>query len=358
MNQSEFFELIDSNKWKTIQDYFSQVIGSSVRVIDLTGAPLTVLSQPNNYCFQTIFASSQAFSVCNACLILAPQPCSCDKLLTEKERFIDQPHNIYYDNCPYFMNRIIIPIKSGDGAVKAYILIGPIILGKRRTYPEYFNLSQALGLDTNQLIEAVEHVKLFSFNSIKPIVQLFQETANFMLEAGMGKVKQTSNLNRLNFDSQKTPEVPFYITKMLQALFETAGQGIEAERGSLMLFEPQTENLKIKISKGIPDLIARRSIVKKGEGLAGWAAQNGKVIFIDQNFKQARLLSRLHQPQLSAALTVPLKSGNRVFGVLNLSTETKDHKFTQENINSIIQLTKMVDSALMNIDLDTLALQE
>ncbi|MFH1062125.1 MAG: PocR ligand-binding domain-containing protein [Candidatus Omnitrophota bacterium] len=357
MNHTEFFELIDSNKWKTIQDYFSQVIGSSVRVIDITGAPLTVLSQPNNYCFATIFASPHAFSVCNACLILSPQPCSGDKLLKEKDQFIDEPNNIYYDDCPYYMNRIVIPIKSNTDVVKAYILIGPLILGKRRTYPEYFNLSQTLGLDINNLIEAVEHVKLYSFNSIKPIVKLFQEIANFMFQAGIEKIKQTANLNRLNFDFQKTPEIPFYISKMLQALFETAGQGIEAERGSLMLFDQKSENLKIKLSKGIPDEIAKQSIVKKGEGLAGWAAAHNKVIFIDQNFKQPRLLSRLHQPQLSASLTVPLKSGNKVFGVLNLSTQTKKHKFNSENINSIMQLSKMVDSALINIDLDSLAIQ-
>ncbi|MBU1043065.1 MAG: PocR ligand-binding domain-containing protein [Candidatus Omnitrophica bacterium] len=357
MNQNEFFELIDSNKWKTIQEYFAQVIGASVRVIDISGMPLTVLSQPSNYCFETIFSSSKAFSVCNGCLILSPQPCSCDKLLTEKEHFIDHLDNIHYDVCPYYMNRVIIPIKSLNNVIKAYILIGPIILGKRRTYPEYFNLSQNLGLEINALIEAVEHVKVYSFASIKPIVQLFQEIANFMFQNGMDKVTQTSNPNRLNFDTQKTPEVPFYISKMLQALFETAGQGIDAERGSLMLFDSKFENLKIKLSKGIPEQIAQEAIVKKGEGLAGWAAVEGKVIFIDQNFKQSRLLSRLHQPQLSAALTVPLKSNNKVFGVLNLSTQVKKHKFNQENINSIMQLTKMVDSALVNIDLDTLAIQ-
>ncbi|MBU1087516.1 MAG: PocR ligand-binding domain-containing protein [Candidatus Omnitrophica bacterium] len=356
MNQSEFFELIDSNKWKTIQEYFAQVIGASVRVIDISGMPLTVLSQPSNYCFETIFSSSKAFSVCNGCLILSPQPCSCDELLTEKEHFIDHPENIHYDECPYYVNRLIIPIKSSSNVTKAYILIGPIILGKRRTYPEYFNLSQNLGLEINVLIEAVEHVKVYSFATIKPIVQLFQEIANFMLQSGMGTVKQTANLSRLNFDTQKTSETPFYITKMLQALFETAGQGIDAERGSLMLFDNEFENLKIKLSKGIPEQIVKETIVKKGEGLAGWAAERGKVIFIDQNFKQQRLLRRLNQPQLSAALTVPLKSGNRVFGVLNLSTQAKKHKFNQENINSIIQLTKMVDSALINIDLDTLAI--
>jgi hypothetical protein len=357
MNQSEFFEFIDSTKWKTIQDYFSQVIGSSVRVIDISGEPLSMLSQPNNYCFDTIFTSPHAFSVCNQCLILSPQPCSNDKLLREKQRFIDYPDNIHYDDCPFYMNRIIIPIKANADLVKAYIIIGPVILGKRKTYPDYFNLSQNLGLDVTNLIEAVEKVRVFSFNSIKPIVQLFQEIANFMLQTGIEKVKTTANLNRLDFDSQKTPEIPFYISKMLQALFETARQGIEAERGSLMLYEHKSKNLKIKLSKGIPDAIAEQSVVKTGEGLSGWAAAHGKVIFIDQNFKQPRLLSRLHQPQLSASLTVPLKSANKVFGVLNLSTETKKHKFNQENINSIMQLTKMVDNALINIDLDSLAIQ-
>lgn len=254
------------------------------------------------------------------------------------------------------MNRIIIPVKSAENIVKAHIVIGPIILGKRRRYPEYFNLSKTLGVDINTLIEAVEHIRVYSFGSIIAIAKLFQEIANFMIESGAEKIKQTSNLSRLNLSSKKPPEVPFYISKMLQALFETAGQGVEAERGSLMLFDGKLENLYIKLSKGIPEQVVCESVVKKGEGLAGFAAKQGTVIFIDESFKQPRLLSRLHQPQLRASLTVPLKSGNRVFGVLNLSTKSKKHKFNKENIKSIIQLTKMVDSALVNIDLNTVTI--
>ena len=355
MENSDFLRLIDSKRWKIIQDYFAKVLGAGIRVVDPDGGPLTDLSNPHPYCVETIFSCPKAFPVCNQCLILSPQPSAKDSLVHKKDRFLDDPDNIYYDICSYLMNRVIIPLKTKDDAVKAYIIIGPVILSKRRTYPEYFNLSKSLGVNINELIDCVEQVKVFSFEAMTNITKLYQEIANFMLDAGIEKQKRRAELNKPDFDTHNMADMPFYIIKMLQALFETAVQGIDAERASLMLYDKDISTLTIAISKGIPNTIVKDTIVEKGEGIAGWAAKSGDVIFIDDNFNQPRLLSRLHQPQIKASLTVPLKSADRVFGVLNLSTKEEKHRFSPENINSIIQLAKMVDSALVNIDLDNLS---
>jgi hypothetical protein len=355
MKNPEFFELIDSKRWNIIQEYFAQVIGASIRVVDTSGVPLTQLSCPHNYCFETVFSSSKAFTVCNGCLLLNPQPNSQDSLLTKKDHFLDSPDNIYYDSCPYFMHRIIIPIKDRASKVLAYIIIGPVILGKRRTYPEYFNLSKTLSINVNNLIDAVEQVRILSFKSAKSVAKLYQEIANYLAETGIQGKKPQPQIKKTDSEPANTVDLPFYVNKMLQALFETAAQGIDAERASLMLYDKDAKSLSIAMSKGIPATIINQTAVKKGEGIAGWAAKQAQVVFIDENFKQPRLMSRLSQPQLSVSLTVPLKSADKVFGVLNLSTRAKEHKFSSENINSIVQLTKMVDSTLVNINLDNLA---
>ena len=342
-----FLELIDEKRWQVIQNYFSEVIGTGVRVIDPNGAPLTAVSNPHKYCFENVSSSPKAFYKCRDCLVFSPKPFSEDKLLNNPQFFIDIESQIYYDSCDFYANRVVIPVRSSKAFVFAYIVVGPVILGKRKTYPEYFNMCRQFDLDISSMIESVEQIRVFSFSSIKSLVKLFQEIAEFMIETGVEKLVRNTQ-KRTSLELMKT-EVPFYIDKMLQALFETAGVGVGAERGSVMVVDDNTKTLSIKLSKGIPEEVVRKTEVKLGEGLAGWAAEEDEILFIDKSFKNPRLLSRLHKPRLSASLMVPIKTGKTVFGVLNLSTEGSSHKFNKENINSIIQLTKMVDSALCGI---------
>ncbi len=345
--ETGFIELIDEKKWQVIQNYFSEVIGTGVRVIDPNGAPLTALSNPHKYCFENVSSSPKAYYKCRDCLVFSPKPFSEDKLLNNPQFFIDIESQIYYDSCDFHANRVVIPVKFSKAFLCAYIVIGPLILGKRKTYPEYFNMCKLLDLDINSVIESVEQIRVFSFSSIKSIVKLFQEIADFMIETGVKKMER--NIKKKNSLELMKTEVPFYIDKMLQALFETASVGVGAERGSVMVVDDEEKTLSIKLSKGIEEEVVRNTRVKLGEGLAGWAAKENEILFIDNSFKNPRLLSRLHKPRLSASLMVPIKAGECVFGVLNLSTEDPAHKFNKENINSIIQLAKMVDSALCNI---------
>lgn len=345
--EARFLELIDEKKWQVIQNYFSEVIGTGVRVIDPQGSPLTVLSHPHKYCFDNVSSSPKAFFKCKDCLVFAPKPMSEDKLLNDPQFFIDLESQIFYDSCDFHANRVVIPLKSSKAFVCAYIVIGPLILGKRKTYPEYFNMCRLLDLDISSVIESVEQIRVFSFSAIKSIVKLFQEIADFMIESEVEKLER--NAQKKNSLELMKAEVPFYIDKMLQALLETAGEGVQAERGSIMVVDDKAKTLSIKFSKGIPEDVVTKTKLKLGEGLAGWAAKEDEILFIDKNFKNPRLLSRLHKPRLNASLMVPIKTGESVFGVLNLSTEEPKHQFSKENITSIIQLTKMVDSALCGI---------
>jgi len=213
-------------------------------------------------------------------------------------------------------------------------------------------MSKDLGVDVTGLIECLERIKVFSFHSIKSVVSLFQEVANHMLESGLEKAKFRKSKTSLI----KEADMPFYMNKMLRALFATAKEGVEAERGSVMLLDHKLKTLSIMISKGIPSDITDGVKVKYGEGIAGWVVRENKPIFVDEDFKEPRLQARLHQPQLQASLSVPLSSGKNTFGVLNLSTKKKNHKFTRETINSIIQLTRMVDTALNGINQDATVL--
>ncbi|MCP4650094.1 MAG: GAF domain-containing protein [PVC group bacterium] len=348
---STFLELIDLKKWQVIQNYFAGVIGATIRVVDPRGTPLTSLSQPHRYCFEVISSSSCALDVCKQCLLFSPEICSKDPLLVAKENFLDNPNNVYYDCCPFFAHRVIVPIRLSSKDICAYIVIGPLILGRRRTYFEYFNLAQQLILDITNVIDAVEQIKIFSFQSIQSTISLMQEVANYLVQAGAQKteyVAGSSQSKPITLDGQT---FSFYANKILQAFFDTTAKQLGAERASIMLRDEGTDTLSIRISSGIPDHVIQSTRLILGQGLAGWAAQKDKVLFVDNHSVSDRLSSRLHQPKLRASLIVPLKRGDKVFGVLNLSTEEKDHKFTKDNNKFVVQLGKFVNTFLQDFEL-------
>ena len=348
MAELSFFEVIDFRRWQTIQDYFAKIIGSGVRVISPQGAPLTPLSNPHKYCFEVISSSPGAIEKCKECLLFSPQPCALGKWLENQECFLDNPDNVYYDSCPFSVNRFMIPVKTAGNNVCSYIMIGPVILGKRRTYPEYFNICKAYGLDINTFTECVEHIRVYSSEEIEALTTFFQELTNYIIEIS------SKNKKGIFPDIHSTLKIEgkrssFYVDKMLQALFDTAREGLGAERASIMLLDKISNTFSIELSEGISEDIARDTKVRFGEGLAGWVAKEDKVLFIDQDFENPGLVNRLHNPNLKASLMVPIKNKNLVFGVLSLSTAEKKHRFNKENINSVVWLTKLTNNVLMDI---------
>ena len=340
--QQGFLELVDPQRWQSAQDYFAEIIGTSIRVVDDSGAPLTTLSKPHAYCTQVIGASAAAVAQCKDCYLHSQQSFPPAGFAGQHDIIIDTPQPSHYDSCPFFINRVVIPICGANDQVLAHIVMGPIILGRRRSYPEYVSLTKNLDLDISTLVEGIEKVRIFSFETIKFVAGLFQEVAYYIIEN-----------RRPPFTVARQPEaaaevcerreMPFHFHKMLRALFETASEGVEAERGSLMLFDESGTTLSIKMAKGLPDDVIAATRVAVGEGLAGWVAQEQKPLFISREFTNPRLLSRLSQPQLSAALLMPIQGKKICLGVLSLSTTQEVHRFSQENIKVIEQLVKMVD---------------
>ncbi len=344
-----FVELVNSRRWQVIQDYFAEVIGASIRVVDPLGVPLTGLSNPHSYCCEVISSSSRAFGRCKKCLLFSSDTDAPRDLPGKQEPFLDMLSGIHYDTCPFMINRVIIPVRvARAGGVYGYIVIGPLILGKRRTYPEYFNLSKDAGLDMNGVIECIERIRVYSFYTIRIFSSLFQEVAACLLELAAQKAIVPEP--EIAADHRPTGTVPGYVTNLMRALFETAGSGVNAERGSIMLFDEQSKTLSIRFSRGLSDRVVRETKLRIGEGLAGLAAQENRVLFIDDACIEPSLKARMHVPGLKASLIVPIRDKNRIFGVLSLSTRDKKHKFSKENVKSIGHLVKMVDRALGSLD--------
>ncbi|HAJ33012.1 MAG TPA: hypothetical protein DCK79_06535, partial [Candidatus Atribacteria bacterium] len=70
------------------------------------------------------------------------------------------------------------------------------------------------------------------------------------------------------------------LDEMLSSGFDSAVKILNAETGSLMLFDSEKEFLTIKKSYGLNEEIIRKTRIKKGETIVGLVAQSGEPLII------------------------------------------------------------------------------
>ncbi|MBI5056183.1 MAG: GAF domain-containing protein [Nitrospirae bacterium] len=110
------------------------------------------------------------------------------------------------------------------------------------------------------------------------------------------------------------------------------------------------ENLQIKASYGLPDMIKQKMTLRTGEGVAGHVALTGEPLVIDD---VSTMPENLHVPEIQATsvLCVPLTIGENVIGTLGLY-DKKDEwgitTFTKDDVNTLITFASASSIAIEN----------
>lgn len=111
------------------------------------------------------------------------------------------------------------------------------------------------------------------------------------------------------------------LDKALGKVLETTG--LEA-RGGIFLVDEEEQKLRLKVHRGLSsDFIHREAEIAAGECLCGMVAQSGEV-FISEDSHEDTQHTRCQESDPHAHIIVPLKSRDRVLGVMFLYLQSKD----------------------------------
>jgi len=138
--------------------------------------------------------------------------------------------------------------------------------------------------------------------------------------------------------------------KILNLVIEKAVQIVEAERGSLMLFNTQRKELYIKSSVGLNKKTVSGVRIKPGEGVAGWVFKEGSPLFIKDVLKDSRF-KRFEETKRESRsiISVPLKIGGQVVGMINV--DSKKEVFSSDDLQAISTFANEAAVAIENIRL-------
>ena len=132
----------------------------------------------------------------------------------------------------------------------------------------------------------------------------------------------------------------------LQALFRTAlrlfGNATGAGRLSLMLLEKKggEGELRIVEAHGLSDDVIAKTRLKLGEGVAGWVAQHGRSLLRTRGLPADGQAQDARSYTTDVFLSLPLKLGDEVVGVVNMTNGVGDHSLAQPDLKALSVLAE------------------
>ena len=166
------------------------------------------------------------------------------------------------------------------------------------------------------------------------------------------KIKELSLLKRIGDIISSSFDIELVCRNLAQSIIEETS----AENCSLMLMDPDGQQLILKVACGNPDkkiaffddLKEANVIFTLGEGVAGKVALEGKAILIDDVKSDERFdHTKKSALPIASLLCCPLVMQNQVMGVINMSS-SRPRAFSQNDLRIISMFSAFVSSIFNN----------
>lgn len=154
------------------------------------------------------------------------------------------------------------------------------------------------------------------------------------------------------------------LTKLLKLILDKAIEVTHCEKGSLMLLDEETNELMVRVVRGIDPVteekIASGEIectrIKPGEGVAGKVFQTGKPVLMDDT--QNKDFKHSATSRVSSILCLPLLLNGVPIGVINMTNKKEGEKFNDNDVELMTTLADQAAVAINNAQLYELAVTD
>jgi signal transduction histidine kinase len=132
---------------------------------------------------------------------------------------------------------------------------------------------------------------------------------------------------------------------------EMIAEVMNAKTASLMLLDDELRHLTIKAALGLEDHVVKNTVVKVGDSISGWVAKHGTPLLI-VDIEHDERFSRENHPQYEtkSLLSVPVRSGGKIIGVLNINNKISCAPFTSDDSVLLCCLAERVGVICTNLE--------
>ena len=137
------------------------------------------------------------------------------------------------------------------------------------------------------------------------------------------------------------------LSSLLHAIVRRASQLLGARMGGLYLMRPDGQTLELVVSYNLPRDYTG-TLLLMGEGVSGRVAQTGRPVMIDDHLHWDQRAQAFADTPLRRVLGVPLKVGDRVVGVINVTDDQVTGPFEDDQIRLLNMFADQAAIAVEN----------
>ncbi len=141
------------------------------------------------------------------------------------------------------------------------------------------------------------------------------------------------------------------LNQVLQIIMEKISSLFRPDTWSLLMVDEQTGELYFEIATGEAAESLKEVRLKPGEGIAGWVATRGEPLVVDDVSSDKRFAPRLDEltnTQTRSVVCVPVKSQDRVLGVIELINCVGQFPLDNEDLFRLQALADYAAIAIQN----------
>jgi diguanylate cyclase (GGDEF)-like protein len=141
------------------------------------------------------------------------------------------------------------------------------------------------------------------------------------------------------------------LQKILQTIMEKISDLLQPDTWSLLMLDENTQELYFEIAIGSGAEKLRDVRLKLGEGVAGWVAQHGEPLLVENTAQDSRFtpkVDELTHTETRSIVCVPIKAHDHVLGVIELVNALGKPSFGAEDIPILKSLADYAAIALEN----------
>jgi diguanylate cyclase (GGDEF)-like protein len=139
--------------------------------------------------------------------------------------------------------------------------------------------------------------------------------------------------------------------ELCQNILDAAADLVQATSGSLMLIDETGKSLRIESVKGMNPRLAKSMNLAVGVGIAGKVAVTGEAMLVKDIEQDSRTgITNRSRFKTKSFISIPLKQGSNIVGVLNLSDKKDRLAFTQTDVDLLASVAGQSSLALERAD--------
>lgn len=206
----------------------------------------------------------------------------------------------------------------------------------------------------------LEHrIVIKSSDEIGELAESFNNMTKNLLKNQEALAQKVHDLEILEKLSKKISSI-LEKEELLRLIVSVYVEMAKVKKVSLMIIDENTNELKLQAARGINREDFERIKFKVGEGVAGKAAETGKVFCLNDatKFLGYKVFNPKRDKTKEPLLVMPLKVKEKVLGVINLSDKLSGEPFTKHEVTLYSTLATHVAVSIENAILYELAITD